>query len=162
MNLFLDDLVALYSKSIRFLAGTHFAFDLKKNCFVCKEKFDYDSFFPSLSNVVHNVKGYKSFPDPRTNRMNGIGLNDVVTIGGEYHSNSRLGAIKLMQYRWCLTVGDKKLVLGTRLNKIAVDQDADYSTTRWLPVVSCVGCNCDNGCHSPLVLDMIYMSIFEN
>ena len=143
MDSFVTDLVGLYYKSIQILTAAHFVFDTNKNCFVYKTHFH----FPAQDGSIDLSNIHEGIDDTRqTSRYDSkqeyIQLNQSIEIHAECIDNI------FQAWSVFLTIGDE--------NNYKIDLFSDiattYGTSVWLPVVSCVGCNCPSCSDSPLVL----------
>ena len=168
MNLFLTDLVALYSKAVKMLGAAHFIFDTNTNCFVCVKSYLFDNREKeyTLSNLETGIQKRR-----RRHARIGVGQTCTFTIDRNGDLLSHLLEIKDFNHDneednkrdndnsiQDIDNNNRKLYFGTQKvdNKNFDNHQADsLNNFCWLPVISCVGCNCSTCTDSPLVLNLI-------
>ena len=147
MDSFVTDLVGLYYNSLRKLRAAHFVFDTNKNCFVYKTLFNCDTEARGLSNIHEAIDVDEQTSRSYDNKqMRHMGLGQSIEI--HMHVKHILGLTGLRYCSLFLTFD------GNRINLVTNDIGHDDCNIVWLPVVSCVGCNCPSCSDSPLVLSL--------
>ena len=143
MNLFLSDLIVLYSKSLKVLTGVQFIFDKNKNCFIYRDSFLFrsqnESYLTNIdSEFANTILENQDELNINVGQMVQIGVQNDIPFLKIADNNTRHGL--------CDCDDDE------------FDNDNYNGDMCWLPVVSCVSCNCGSPSNSPLVLDLISSS----
>lgn len=131
MNIMIPDLIPLYSDSAVYIRAIHFDFDSQENCFV-QQRSIRSKEQEWLSEVhMYQIKseGIKIQP------------NQTIEFGISYDAD--INGVKIL-----VKVGatNYKLSLNNGSREILAQYD-------WMPVVSCVSCNCQDN-NSGLVLSL--------
>ena len=140
MNLFLTDLISLYSRSLKFLAGVHFIFDKNKKCFIYKDSFLF-RFRIRAQNGSYLTNIDDEYSDITFENQDELNINVGQTFGIGVQNDIPFLTIE-QDYALCNYDDD-------------IYRQSDDNDLCWFPVVSCVGCNCGSPSNSPLVLDLI-------
>ena len=151
MDFFATDLVGLYYESIKSLTAAHFVFDTNKNCFVYKTLFNFPKKdqYPhrkfGLSNIQEGIHDENQTSTSFDSKQEYIELDQSIEMHAEY-----------VGYTWDLRSPDWSIFLIVDSNRIDLGKCSEVigiiGDNVWLPVVSCVGCNCPSCSDSPLVL----------